>query len=234
LVEAHQRAEERLSKLEMAVQQLIEGQKHLTEGQQRLTDTVGGLKGQVLEITYRNKVFAYFGTLLRRMKVIEPHTLEDELETALTPDEFHDVLLIDLLVTGKLRYVPESPDILLALEISSVVDRTDILRAARRASLLRKAGYPVVSVVAGEIVTQGGEAAAKEQNVMLTQDGQVTFWKESLASWEGLDWLAKGHKRRYRKERYVKLREIQQKQKRILEKIYQYWAWTLRCNAIGY
>jgi superfamily II RNA helicase len=193
LTEGQQRLTERVDELTEGQQRLTEGQQRLTEGQQRLTegqqhltDIVGGLKGQSLEITYRNKIFGFFGTLLRRMKVIEPHTLEDEFDVALTPDEIRDVLLIDLLVTGKLCHVPESPDILLALEISSVVDGADVLRAVRRASLLRKVGYRVVPVVAGESVTQGVEAAVREQNVVLLQDGQVSFWKEAVASWEGI------------------------------------------------
>jgi superfamily II RNA helicase len=193
LTEGQQRLTERVDELTEGQQRLTEGQQRLTEGQQRLTegqqhltDIVGGLKGQSLEITYRNKIFGFFGTLLRRMKVIEPHTLEDEFDVALTPDEIRDVLLIDLLVTGKLCHVPGLPDILLALEISSAVDRADVLRAVRRASLLRKVGYRVVPVVAGESVTQGVEAAVREQNVVLLQDGQVSFWKEALASWEGI------------------------------------------------
>ena len=179
LTEGQQRLTER-------VDSLTEGQQRLTEGQQRLTDIVGGLKGSMLEITYQKKAFAYFGPLLRQAKVIELHTLVDALEAALTSDEFHDSLLLDLLVTGKLRHAPESPDILLAVEISSVVDRTDVSRAVRRAGLLRKAGYRAVPVVAGEEVTQGGEAVAREQNVVLLQDGRIEFWKEALASWEGI------------------------------------------------
>jgi len=207
LTEAQQRAEERLSRLEMTVQSLTEqvseltervdglteGQKRLTEqvdglteGQKRLTDTVGGLKGNMLEITHRNKISAYFGPLLRRVKVIEPRALEDELEAALTPDEFRDVLLIDLLVTGKVRYASESPDIFLALEISSVVALTDVSRAVRRSGLFRKAGYPVVPVVAGEYVTQDANKAAQEQNVVLMQDGYGAFWEEALDSWENI------------------------------------------------
>jgi len=207
LAEAQKRTEERLLRLETTVQHLTEqvnaltqGQKRLTEGQQRLTeqvsaltegqqrltDTVGGLKGRMLEITYHDKAFAYFGPLLRRVKVIELHTLEDALEAALTPDEFSDLLLLDLLVTGKMKSVSESPEIMLAVEISSVLDKMDVSRAVHRASLLRKAGYRAVPAVAGEKVTKGGKIAAQKQNVVLVQDGQVEFWKEAVDSWEGL------------------------------------------------
>ena len=193
LTEGQQRLIERVDeltegqkRLTEGQQRLTEGQQRLTEGQQRLTDIVGGLKGDVLEITYRGKAPAYFGMLLRRAKVTELHALEDALEAALTSDEFRDIFRLDLLMSGKLRHAPESPDIFLAVEISSVVDKTDVSRAVHRADLLRKAGYRALPVVAGKEVTQGGETTAREQNVVLVQDGQVSFWKEAVASWEGI------------------------------------------------
>ena len=214
LVEAQQHFEERLSRLETTVQRLVEqvealtkgqqrlteqvealteGQQRLTErvealteGQQRLTDTVGGMKGRMLEITYRDRAGPYFGRLLRRAKVVEVHTLEDTLEATLTSDEFNDLLLLDLLVTGKVRHTLESPEIWLAVEISAMVDRHDVDRALRRANLLRQVGHRAVPVVAGEAVTKGGEVAAQAQNVVLVQDGRVEFWKQSIAVWENI------------------------------------------------
>ena len=109
------------------------------------------------------------------------YTLEDVLEAALTRDEFDGLLLLDLLVTGVVRYASESPEVWLAVEISSVVDKGDVSRAVHRADLLRRAGYLAVPVVACESVTVGGERAAQEQNVVLLQDGRVEFWKEAVA-----------------------------------------------------
>ena len=193
LVEAQQRTEERLNALAGTVKELVEaqqrtekrldtlseGQQRLTEGQQRLTDTVGGMKDRMLEIVYRERAGAYFGRFLRGMKVVEPHTLE-KLETALTADEFDDLLLLDLLVMGKVRHAPESSEVWLAVEISSVIDGTDVARAVRRASLMRRAGYPTVPVVAGEEVTTKAEQSARDQNVVLMRNRRVNFWKEAL------------------------------------------------------
>ena len=92
LAEVQRRTEERLEVL--------------ADGQQRLIDTVGGLKGHVLEITYQDRAGAYFGRFLRRVKAITLQTLEDGLEVALTADEFNEVLLLDL--TGG-REVAPSP-----------------------------------------------------------------------------------------------------------------------------
>jgi uncharacterized protein YoxC len=162
---------------------LTEQVQALVEAQQRTTDIVGGLKGLVLELTYRGKAGAYFGPLLRRLQVVEPHTLEDTLEASLTPGEFRDLLRLDLLLSGLPRRQVDAPAVWLAVEISSVVDQGDVDRAERRAGLLRKAGYHALPAAVGEHMTLGAEEAARSQNVVLLQDGQVLFWEEALQAW---------------------------------------------------
>ncbi|MCS6863372.1 MAG: hypothetical protein NZT92_23950, partial [Abditibacteriales bacterium] len=186
LAEAQQRTEARLEALAEEQRRLAEQVRVLTEGLQRLTDTVGGLKGWVLERIYAERAGAYFGRLLRRVRVVEVHTLEDMLETALTPEEFQDLLLLDLLVNGRVRRAPGEPEVWLAVEVSGVVDQSDVERAVRRAGLLRKAGYHAVPVVAGEGATQQGQEAAQAQQVAVVQDGQVVFWERAVAAWENL------------------------------------------------
>jgi len=204
LVEAHKRAEERLEQLETTVQNLsdqvrtlveqvhilAEAQQRMTDGLQRTTDVlqrttdvVGGLKGRVLELTYRDKAPAYFGHLLRRLRVVSPNTLEDALEAALTPGEFRDLFRLDLLLTGHPRQKPEIPEVWLAIEISVVIDQNDVDRAERRAKLLQRAGYRALPVAAGEQMTRGAEESARIQKVALLQDGQVLFWEEALEAW---------------------------------------------------
>src|SRR6266850_1307517 len=74
-----------VAQLTQQVAQLIPQVAQLTEGQLRaerhivrLQDDVGELKGIVLEQRYRNRAFAYFSRLLRRM-----HTVTDEELVAL-------------------------------------------------------------------------------------------------------------------------------------------------------
>lgn len=93
------------------------------------------------------------------------------------------MLRLDLLVNGRPRHQPDAPEIWLAVEVSSVVDQGEVDRAARRAGLLRRAGYRAVPAVAGEQMTRGAEEAARSQNVALVQDGQVVFWDEALDAW---------------------------------------------------
>ncbi|HIE25665.1 TPA: DUF16 domain-containing protein [Candidatus Poribacteria bacterium] len=211
LVETQKHFEERLSRLETIVQHLTEqvhalteevrslgeqvhilteGQQRLTEqisalteGQQRLTDTVGGMEGRLLEMTYREKAYGYFGHLLRRVKVVDLATIDDTLEAALAPSEFRDIFRLDLLLSGQLRQTPEPQQIWLAMEVSVTVDKSDVDRAWRRAGLLRQAGYCTLPVVAGERATLGAEVAARDGNVVMLQDGQVKFWEEALSAW---------------------------------------------------
>jgi len=128
-------------------------------------------------------VGAYFGPLLRRVRAVEAVTLEDELEAHLSHEEFKDVLLLDLLVSGRPRHLPEADEVWLAVEVSSVVDREDVTRARRRAELLRRAGYRAVPTVAGEKATLGAEDDARQHTVVMLQDGRAYFWNEALQVW---------------------------------------------------
>ncbi|PJB71349.1 MAG: hypothetical protein CO096_09890 [Armatimonadetes bacterium CG_4_9_14_3_um_filter_66_14] len=176
LAEAQARTEERVNRLEAAVERL-------TESVLALTNTVAGMKGTMLEINYRQKVGAYFGPLLRRVRVVEPQSLEDQLEARLSREEFVELLRLDLLVSGVPREAPASSEVYLAVEVSGVVDRTDVERASRRADALRRAGFVAVPAVAGEGVTAGAEAFAESQHVALVLDGVVRQWERALEAW---------------------------------------------------
>ncbi len=83
LVEAQRRTEQRLEHLEVVVETLVEQVRILTQAQQRTVDTVGSLKGRILEWAYRGKAVAYFGRLLRRTRVVAFETIEQTLESRL-------------------------------------------------------------------------------------------------------------------------------------------------------
>ena len=182
--------EERLSRIETAIQHLTEQVagltrevRELTENQRHMANTVSRLKGESLEWSYRNKIYGYFGYLMRRLKVVDLSTIDEALEMNLTSGEFRDVFRLDLLATGQLRESPSGPEVWLAIEISSVVDSNDVDRAWRRANLIRRVGPLVLPVAAGEGVTAGAETAAREQNVVLMTDGQAQFWNAAVSAW---------------------------------------------------
>jgi len=190
LAEAQRQAEERLTRLEKAVMALAEAQRQaelrlslVEERLRRVEDKLGRVDGRTLEQEYREKAPGYFSRLLRKTRVIARDHLADLLETRLPADELDDALLVDLVVRGQPRQRTGLEEVWLAIEVSSVIDQGDVLRAYRRAKLLRKAGYPTIPVVAGAESTPEAETEAHNQNVVMVQDGQSQLWDEALAVW---------------------------------------------------
>ncbi|MCR4407134.1 MAG: hypothetical protein NUW24_09470 [Anaerolineae bacterium] len=188
LAVAQARTEERLTRLEATVERLAEAQAR-TEAQLQdlikvvgvMQNTLAAVKGRQLELTYQQKAGAYFGPLLRRMRVLSPIEIEDDLETHLSPEEFRDLLAVDLLVSGQPRYLAEAPQVWLAVEVSVIVDRYDVERARRRATSLQRAGLLAIPTVAGEDATLGAKEEAETHKVLMLQDGRTFFWDEALA-----------------------------------------------------
>ncbi len=146
-----------------------------------MQNTLAAVKGHQLELTYREKAGAYFGPLLRRLRVLSPVEIEEDLETLLSPEEFRDLLAVDLLVSGQPRYRAEAPQVWLAVEVSATVDRRDVERALKRAALLQRAGLRAIPTVAGEEATLGAKEEAEAYKVLMLQDGRTFFWEEALA-----------------------------------------------------
>ena len=196
LAEAQRHTEQRLDSLAARMEELAEAQRHteqqlaalathveaLTVEQRKMQNKLARVDGRTLEIDFRQKAPAYFGRLMRRLKVVEVHMLEDQLAAQLSPEEYDDFLRLDLILTGLLWQQPDRPQIWLVVEVSSVVDREDIIRARRRADLLRKVGYPTIPVAAGEEATLGAESEARVQRVALMQDGRTLLWDEALSA----------------------------------------------------
>ncbi|RMG52868.1 MAG: hypothetical protein D6723_08130 [Acidobacteria bacterium] len=64
-----------------------------------------------------------------------------------------------------------------------MVDEGDVERARRRATLLRKAGYRAIPVVAGERTTLGAEEKARLFHIAVMQDGRIFLWEEAVQAW---------------------------------------------------
>ena len=139
-------------------------------------DDIGQLKGENLERRYRERAHAYFGRLVRKAQVVTPEELSGLLEDAaargvLSASDRDEVGWADLVVRGRWR--ADDRQVMVLAEISSVVDRRDVLRATDRATLLAKLGTPVVPVVAGASVTEGAANMARSRNVWQMLNGRV-------------------------------------------------------------
>src|SRR5439155_12375297 len=143
LVDAQRRTDGQIAEL-IEAQKRTDGQiVELTQVVRTLVDDVGELKGDALENRYRNRVFAYFGRLLRRAHVLSPDELTSLLEEAvdsgaLSEAEADEVALVDLVVRGRRR--EDGTQVYLAVEVSWSVNLNDVERAIRRANLLAKIG----------------------------------------------------------------------------------------------
>ena len=187
LAEAVKALAERVDRLEgiqqqmLATQQgLLEVQRQLAERIDRLGDDVGELKGSMLEQHYRTHAYAYFGRLLRRVRVLEFREVAEILEDRLPPDERAQVLLADVVLTGQLAATPQPTELWVVVEVSFRIDRRDVQRAAQRADLLRRGGYRTVATVAGRQVTRGARTAGAGLKVAVVEDGRVEGWEAAL------------------------------------------------------
>ena len=142
----------------------------------RLTDDVGELKGQGLERRYREHAPSYFSRLIRRCRVVGSPQLNELLEDAvdrgvLSQGDLNDVNLADLILRG--RRLSDRLEVMVLVEISWVIDRSDVRRAADRATLLAKLGTPVMPVVAGASITEPAATMARNLDVRQLLNGRV-------------------------------------------------------------
>ena len=180
LTKFEQRTEERFAALAEAQRRTEEQVEKLAAALVRLDARVADLRGWQLELRYKERAGAYFGPLLRGLRVFSPHELEDELEPRLSAAEFKDLLQLDLLLRGQPRQRPESPVVWLAVEVSGVVEQRDVERAQRRAAALQRAGYRVIPTVAGEEITAEAKQAARASKMLVIQNGRPLYWKAAL------------------------------------------------------
>jgi hypothetical protein len=159
----------RLDQLTARVDQLTETMAHLaesqqrmderlvrvSEGQERLVVQMGEVRRWSLEERYRTHAPAYFGRFLRQVKPVDFGELAETLRERLSEQELEEVLLVDLILTGRLPTPVGPAEIWVMLEVSTTVDRRDVERAQRRAAVLRQVRYPTVAVAAGTEVTAG-------------------------------------------------------------------------------
>lgn len=137
-----------------------------------LKDDVAMLKGDMLELKVRNKIGAYLGKLLYKARVIETgdfaDTLYEAIEKNLISEEEADYALeIHIAAEGYLRRNKEKK-ILIALEVSNVVDRGDVERASERANIISRVyGMECIPAVLGRKITEGAKEGAEELAVLL-------------------------------------------------------------------
>jgi predicted nuclease with TOPRIM domain len=187
-----ERMEQRQERMEERQDRMEQRQDRMERRLQRLETDVGHLKGTVKEITYRTNFLGYFGFWV--LSAEDPwRRLWEKIEEALqegmlTQDELTDLRSADLLWLGVLRRGKfAGQEVLIVAEFSWTVQREDVERALRRASLARKAGFWSLPLVAGtewESAELKNEAIAK--GVVCVENGRVDplDWDTILTLWQ--------------------------------------------------
>ena len=187
-----ERMEQRLERMEERQDRMEQRQDRMERRLQRLETDVGHLKGTVKEITYRTNFLGYFGFWV--LSAEDPwRRLWEKIQEALqegmlTQDELTDLRSADLLWLGVLRRGKfAGQEVLIVAEFSWTVQREDVERALRRASLARKAGFWSLPLVAGtewESAELKNEAIAK--GVVCVENGRVDplDWDTILTFWQ--------------------------------------------------
>jgi hypothetical protein len=154
--EIRQRLDKHLNAIEKEVQEV---KRNFNEIRQKLEKdlvplkNLEFLKGLCLEIRVMDHVSSLFSEHLINAKVIDQEEIKQSLSLAMkkgviSKEEIEEVLRLDLIVEGTLLSTKEP--VLLAVEVSCMIDRNDVERAVRRAEILRRAmGQKVLPMVVG-------------------------------------------------------------------------------------
>ena len=126
-------------------------------------------EGSLLELRFRDRLPAYLGRFLRKGRVIQASDLLDQIEPQLAEAAVDDFLRTDVVATGMVEGKPTY----LVGEVSYTVDSDDVMRAARRAACLVKAGLPAIPLVACEKISPQTTAYARQEGVRVWVDGSL-------------------------------------------------------------
>ncbi len=184
LAEQMTRSEERLKGVEARLEGVEARLEGVETGLQALRQDfgvfrgeIGQLKGYALETRFRERADGIFGRWIRRVKVVKPRELA-AFEAAddageITEAEALAVRNLDLIVTGRRGRGADSREVMFAVEVSSTIDNDDVTRAADRAAILSRLGYPAEAVAAGNAASEPVTRLAAERGVFLLIDPQT-------------------------------------------------------------
>ena len=157
LAEAQSRTEGKVSELALALGSL-------TNTVERLSIRTDAVVGRTFELQFRDRLSSYLGRFLRRSKLLRNDEVLDAIESVLDSEECDEVLRVDAIASGLVDGVPSH----VVVEVSSTGDTDDVVRAERRAAILRKAGMVVIPVLACEAISR--------ETALFAQTSGVRVW----------------------------------------------------------
>jgi predicted transcriptional regulator len=176
LTEAQSRLEGRVSELaeaqsrtEAKVSELAVALGSLTNTVERLSIRTDAVVGRTFELQFRDRLSSYLGRFLRRSKLLRNDEVLDAIESVLDSEECDEVLRVDAIASGLVDGVPSH----VVVEVSSTGDTDDVVRAERRAAILRKAGMVAIPVVACEAISRETALFAQARGVRVWCSGTM-------------------------------------------------------------
>ena len=167
--------------LRVAMTALAEQQKLTSAEVRDLADTVRTLHirtdktaGWALEWVVGNRLPAYVGRQIKRCRVVGPMDVIESLENRpaireLNDEDLDQLRRADLIATGTI----DGENIYLVGEVSFTADNDDVLRAARRAAVLRKIGERAQPFVACDAITPISAELARREGVWIIVEGRL-------------------------------------------------------------
>ncbi|MEI7782064.1 MAG: hypothetical protein WCJ18_09100 [Planctomycetota bacterium] len=176
LAVAQNRTEQRVGELavaqnrtEVELTELTKTVDRLATIQEKMLIRLDRNDGRSFELFLRTHLPAYLGRHMRKCRVISADDLLDTVEGRLTDVEIDDLLRADLVATA----LVDGTQTHLVGEVSCTADNDDIVRAARRAGHLRKAGLAAMPFVACEAIAPKMAEFASRENVRVLIEGRL-------------------------------------------------------------
>jgi hypothetical protein len=137
---------------------------------------MGEVRGWALEQRYRTQAPAYFGRFLRQMQPVHIGRLADVLRERLAEGELAEVLLADIILTGRLPTPAGPAAIWVVLEVSTTVDRRDVDRTQRRAASYAKPAMHATTT-SQQVAEQYGASSSCLSLAALPTNAALLLWK---------------------------------------------------------
>ena len=139
-----------------------------------MKDDLGYLKGRDRERFYGESASAVFGRYLRNIQVMDKGKLLERMDKAkvLTDEEWQEIVALDLAIVAVT--VQTTRPVVLAMEVSWVIDSGDVERAVYRAALMQERGLPAIPVVGGKELLPDAKENAHHHEVLVMLDGRIS------------------------------------------------------------
>ena len=183
LTDRMERVEEQQAATTAQIQLLAAQVSELVQIARRHEDSIGQLRGWYLESKARDRAPAVFGPWLERVRLAPVDEIRRRVLPVLGKEGLRRILAADVIVTGRVDDLPNAPTVWLVVEVSTVVDPSDVVRALERAALLRQVTENVIPVVWGPQLTDEARYLAEEQALVVVRDGALEGWEAALQRW---------------------------------------------------